>query len=146
MKQTRHLALVAAIALAFGAPVYAQSEAGSAAGATSGAQSGSQSPSARGGSQSSPQVQHGTSSATGTSAAGSSQWDAAAFDRLDTNGDGRISSAEAQADPMMRDHWTRMDSGNRGYVDRSGFEDYGRKLNPNTAYPKGHPFGETPKK
>ena len=86
----------------------------------------------------------------GTTAAapakGSMQWDKATFDRLDKNRDGNISRDEAHADPMLKDSWTKLDAGNKGMVSRAEFEDYGRKLNPNSANPSAAPFsGSAPK-
>ena len=70
-------------------------------------------------------------------------WDKATFDRLDKNKDGNISREEAQADPMLKDSWSKLDAENKGMVSQAEFEAYGRKLNPNSADPKGAPFSGT---
>lgn len=87
----------------------------------------------------------------GNPSAGGPTWDGPMFDRLDKNKDGRISREEADSDPMMKDHWTRLDSANRGSVTREEFDKYSamnRTLNPNSATPKGNPSagGPTPMK
>lgn len=85
------------------------------------------------------------SAATGTTTQAAPEavifvWDARTFERLDTNNDGMLSTAEAQGDTTMKQHWSKLDSAGKGNVSRADFEDFGRKLNPNSAYPKGHPF------
>ena len=92
-----------------------------------------------------------STSATPTAAATETKralmYDKATFDRLDTNKDGRISREEAQADPMLKDTWSKLDAENKGAVSQAEFEAYGRKLNPNSADPKAAPFsGTEPKK
>ena len=67
-------------------------------------------------------------------------WDGKTFDRLDTNRDGMLSRDEVQGDMTMREHWTKLDREGKGNVSRVQFEEFGRGLNPNSAYPKGHPF------
>ena len=119
-------ALVSAIALAFSAPTFAQSSSGSQGGSNS--------------MQSSPQTPHGTAAATptpqSTGVTSGHAWNAEGFKRLDKNSDGMISREEAQAEPMLRDHWSKLDKANRGTVDVTTYEQYGRTLNPNSATPK----------
>ena len=55
----------------------------------------------------------------------SGMWSAETFARLDTNKDGQISREEAQADPMMRDHWNKLDAKNSGRVSRADFDKFG---------------------
>ena len=119
-------ALVSALAVAFAAPTFAQSSSGSQGGSNS--------------MQSSPQTPHGTAAATpspqSTGVTGGNLWTSDHFKRLDKNSDGMISRDEAQADPAMRDHWTKLDKSNKGSVDMPTYEQYGRTLNPTSAAPK----------
>lgn len=55
-------------------------------------------------------------------------YDKATFDRLDKNKDGMISREEAQADPVLKDVWSKLDEANKGMISQAEFEDYGRKL------------------
>lgn len=64
----------------------------------------------------------GASSTTGMSSATGSAWNAQTFDLLDKNKDGRISREEAQADPMLKDAWSKLDASNRGSVSKDEFE------------------------
>jgi len=66
----------------------------------------------------------GTTASPGMGAAGTASWNAQTFDLLDKNKDGRISREEAQADPMLRDSWSKLDTGNRGSVSKDEFERY----------------------
>ena len=52
-------------------------------------------------------------------------WSGETFSRLDTNRDGMISREEAQADPTVRDAWSRLDAKNAGRVSRADFDAYG---------------------
>ena len=49
---------------------------------------------------------------------------AAHFARFDTNRDGLISREEAQAEPAVRDAWSRLDAKNAGKVSRADFDRY----------------------
>ena len=74
-------------------------------------------------------------------------WDKPMFDRLDKNKDGRISREEAEAEPMMKDHWSKLDKANKGMVSREDYDKYSathRTLNPNSATPKGNPSAGGP--
>jgi hypothetical protein len=55
----------------------------------------------------------------------SGPWSGESFSRLDTNRDGMISREEAQADPMVRDAWGKLDARNAGRVSRADFDKYG---------------------
>ena len=46
----------------------------------------------------------------------------ATFDRLDTNHDGKLTSAEAAADPKVHAMWKKLDTNNKGSVTKSEFE------------------------
>ena len=74
-------------------------------------------------------------------------YDAQTFDRLDKNRDGKISREEAEADPMLKSEWSKLDAAKTGSVNREDFEKYGRTLNPNSANPKVNPSaGDAPVK
>lgn len=49
----------------------------------------------------------------------SSQQQGASFDSLDKDGDGRISKAEAAADPNVTAQFSRYDKNGDGYIDRA---------------------------
>ena len=119
-------AVVSAVALAFSVPAFAQSSSGSQGGSNS--------------MQTSPDTKHGTAAATpnpqSTGVTGGNLWTSEHFKRLDKNSDGMISREEAQADATMRDHWTKLDKANKGSVDMTAYEQYGRTLNPTSATPK----------
>ena len=86
-------------------------------------------------------AQTGSASAPPAAAAGgmttptNTAWDTAYFNRVDKNGDGRISREEAQADARMKDAWSKLDTANSGSVSREDFDKYARTLNPNSANP-----------
>lgn len=46
----------------------------------------------------------------------------ATFDRLDANHDGKLSAAEAAADPKVQGAWKKIDVNNKGSVSKSEFE------------------------
>ena len=46
----------------------------------------------------------------------------ATFDRLDKNHDGKLTSAEAAADPKVHAMWKKLDANNKGSVTKSEFE------------------------
>jgi hypothetical protein len=66
----------------------------------------------------------GTAGSAGAGMSGSGSWNAQTFDRLDTNHDGMLTREEAQADPALRDAWSRLDSKSAGRVSRSDFEKF----------------------
>lgn len=66
----------------------------------------------------------GSTASPGMGAAGTASWNAQTFDLLDTNKDGRISREEAQADPMLRDSWAKLDTRNAGSISKEEFEQY----------------------
>ena len=59
-----------------------------------------------------------SSNTTGTS---SSSTAGAAFARLDTNHDGKLSAAEAAADPKVQSMWKKLDANNDGTVSEAEF-------------------------
>ena len=63
-------------------------------------------------------AQSATSNTTGTS---SSSTAGAAFARLDTNHDGKLSAAEAAADPKVQGMWKKLDANNDGTVSEAEF-------------------------
>jgi hypothetical protein len=46
------------------------------------------------------------------------------FDQLDKNKDGKLSREEAQANPAVRDAWSKIDTANSGSVSKEDFEKY----------------------
>jgi outer membrane protein TolC len=46
------------------------------------------------------------------------------FDQLDKNKDGKLSREEGQANPAVRDAWSKIDSANTGSVSKEDFEKY----------------------
>ena len=68
-----------------------------------------------------PQLQKGM---TGEPRSGT--WSLETFSRLDLNKDGMISKDEAQADPTIRDAWSKLDAKNAGKVTLADFDTYGR--------------------
>jgi hypothetical protein len=61
-----------------------------------------------------------TSNTTGMSSSKSSTA-SAAFARLDTNHDGKLSAAEAAADPKVQGMWKKLDANNDGSVSQAEF-------------------------
>jgi hypothetical protein len=121
----------------------AQSSSGSTSGGTSGsaASSGSTSGSQSGTSGTSGAARSGTaggvnqgsqgmsgSSSSGMSGSagmsGTASWNAQTFNKLDTNHDGVLSREEAQADPSVRDAWSRLDAKSSGRVSKADFEKF----------------------
>ncbi len=50
--------------------------------------------------------------------------DSVLFNRLDDDGDGRLSRDEASADARLADQWTSADKNNDGWIERSEFETF----------------------
>jgi Ca2+-binding EF-hand superfamily protein len=46
----------------------------------------------------------------------------ATFDRLDVNHDGKLSTAEAAADPKVQSAWKKIDVDNKGTVSKTEFQ------------------------
>ena len=57
-------------------------------------------------------------------APGAASLNAQTFDLLDKNKDGRISREEAQANPAVRDAWSKLDASNAGSVSKEDFEKF----------------------
>ena len=55
---------------------------------------------------------------------GAASLNAQTFDQLDKNKDGQISREEAQANPAVRDAWSKLDASNRGSVSKEEFEKF----------------------
>jgi hypothetical protein len=130
------VAAVASTMLAIGA-AHAQTSSGTTSQGTGAGQSGNQGmgQGQAGGAGKGAETGKGGQMATPGSpnAARSGMWDAALFDRLDTNKDGKISREEAQADPMVRDAWSQLDAKNAGNISRADFDRFGAARNPANA-------------
>jgi len=57
-------------------------------------------------------------------AAGGAALSAQTFDQLDKNKDGQLSREEAQANPAVRDAWSKIDTTNSGSVSKDAFEKF----------------------
>ena len=58
---------------------------------------------------------------TATTSTGKSSTASSAFARLDTNHDGKLSAAEAAADPKVQSMWKKLDANNDGTVSEAEF-------------------------
>ena len=105
MKTLHKRSIVAIAALAASTAVVAQTSSGNPSG---------------GAAAPAPQTQKGF---TGEHRSG--VWSGDTFSRLDINRDGMISREEAQADPTIRDAWSKLDPKNTGKVSRADFDKYG---------------------
>lgn len=82
-----------------------------------------------------PQVQQGF-----TGELRSGPWGDDTFARLDTNRDGILSREEAQADPIVKGAWDKLDLRNAGRVSKEEFAKYGASQVPSNTAPN---FGTT---
>ena len=63
----------------------------------------------------------GTPATSNTTGMSSSSTAGGAFARLDTNHDGKLSAAEAAADPKVQGMWKKLDTNNDGVVSQAEF-------------------------
>lgn len=63
-----------------------------------------------------------TSSTQGSMKSGATASADATFDRLDVNHDGKLSTAEAAADPKVQGAWKKIDVNNKGAVSKTEFQ------------------------
>ena len=68
-----------------------------------------------------------TNSTTGMSSSKSSN-DSGAFARLDTNHDGKLSAADAAADPKVQGMWKKLDANNDGTVSQAEYSAHQAEL------------------
>jgi EF hand len=57
-------------------------------------------------------------------APGAASLSAQTFDQLDKNKDGKLSREEAQANPAVRDAWSKLDPTNSGSVSKEDFDKF----------------------
>ncbi len=60
----------------------------------------------------------------GPAAPGAASLSAQTFDQLDKNKDGKLSREEAQANPAVRDAWSKLDPTNSGSVSKEDFDKF----------------------
>jgi len=74
----------------------------------------------------------------------SGPWSNEGFARLDSNKDGMLSREEAQADPIVRDAWNKLDPRSAGRISRQDFETYGASQPASNQSPNFNSAGPAP--